>query len=279
MRRWNRLLGLLVVMGVAVSRSFAAEPEEGKLVPSTRTDFPMNTHIWIGGPVASNPLVPMPSTPTPISRCLYLARYSGGDWDYSAWFEEGYLAGGSLKNLSDTVMANSRGRIGEALWPGPLDIDTSVLSFQKPVCLFLTGTKDFVFTNEEVMALRRYLIQGGCLWVDNGSPGPDSAFDKAFRREIKRVLWNDGATLEPLPMTHPLFKKSWYEITKLPAGSTGLQAPLEQIEMDGTLAVLYMPNGYALLWTKPKEETGPNVEAWRRATELGMNCVVYLLTR
>jgi len=82
-----------------------------------------------------------------------------------------------------------------------------------------------------------------------------------------------------LSMAHPLFTRNWYPIKTLTPGYTGLTAPLEQIEIDGTMGVLYMPNGYAALWSVPHDQPEAKTDARKRAYELGMNCVIYLLTR
>lgn len=280
---WMRIICLAWLSNAAAfSQSTTTDPGEGKLVPSTPTDKPMNTHIWVGGPPSGSfsGLPPMGRTETVISPSFFVGKYAGGDWDANSRVDKGLITGGGLQNLSDYIQYVSRKKIPESLSATPLDLSTEqVLAMVKIPFLFLTGTKDFVFTDQEVEELRKYLRAGGCLWVDNGSPDPSSPFDRAFRREIRRLMPTNEPMLKPLPMTHPLFSRSWNEIKELPPASNGLTSPLEQIEMEGTMAVLYMPNDYVTLWAKPWSRERQDAGHASPAHQLGMNCFIYLLTR
>lgn len=64
--------------------------------------------------------------------------------------------------------------------------------------VYMTGHGNVVFTDEEVKALRSYLIQGGFLWAND-----DYGMDKSFRREMKRVF--PGKKLVELPFEHELY--------------------------------------------------------------------------
>lgn len=64
--------------------------------------------------------------------------------------------------------------------------------------IYMTGHGNVVFTDEEVKALRSYLIQGGFLWAND-----DYGMDKSFRREMKRVF--PGKKLVELPFDHELY--------------------------------------------------------------------------
>ncbi|PAW77016.1 MAG: hypothetical protein B9S32_13005 [Verrucomicrobia bacterium Tous-C9LFEB] len=281
----SRRCGLLLCLAwlsipAAFSQAPNSDPGEGKLVPSTRTDQKMNTHIWIWGGPKGIDISPTTTTKTTAYFHFFVGKYASGDWNVNEEIEEGRIVGGSVSNLAQYVKSSSQGKVMTGPTDMPLDLSRErVLNTMRPPFLFLTGTKDFVFANIEVEELRKYLRAGGCLWVDNGSPGPDSPFDKAFRREISRVMPDKEHVLKPMPMTHPLFSRSWNLIQTLASGSTGLTTPLEQIEIDGTMGVLYMPNGYAALWSVPHGQPEAKTEERVRAYELGMNCVIYLLTR
>lgn len=57
--------------------------------------------------------------------------------------------------------------------------------FQYPV-LYMTGLREFLFSEKDVEQLRAYLQNGGILIAD--AAAERKAFDVAFRRELQRVL-------------------------------------------------------------------------------------------
>src|SRR5664279_2831875 len=64
--------------------------------------------------------------------------------------------------------------------------------------LFLTGHGNIVFTEDEIVRLRKYLEGGGFLYIDD-----DYGLDKFIRREMKRV-YPDKDFVE-LPFSHKLY--------------------------------------------------------------------------
>jgi hypothetical protein len=73
----------------------------------------------------------------------------------------------------------------------------SAALFQYPF-VFACGHGNIKFAPGEVTNLRRYLLSGGFLWVDD-----DFGIDPSFRREMKRVF--PDAELVELPFSHPVF--------------------------------------------------------------------------
>ena len=69
--------------------------------------------------------------------------------------------------------------------------------FQNPF-LYLTGHGNIIATDLEINNLRRYLLQGGFLYVDD-----DYGLDESFRRFINRVF--PERSLVELPVSHPIF--------------------------------------------------------------------------
>jgi hypothetical protein len=126
-----------------------------------------------------------------------------------------------------------------------LDIGGPDLLQKKPPFIFFTGHKDFILTDQEVQNLRDYLQIGGAIWGDNALPGKGSRFDVAFRREMKRVVPDLDKNFEPVAMTDDVFTKSWYPIAKIPPGMNYYAEPLEHLDIDGKLAILYTPNDYS----------------------------------
>jgi hypothetical protein len=78
--------------------------------------------------------------------------------------------------------------------------------FQSPF-LFMTGHGSIVANEAEISNLRRYLLSGGFLYVDD-----DYGLDESFRRFIAKVL--PEKSLVELPASHPIFT-SYYPF---PAG-------------------------------------------------------------
>lgn len=68
------------------------------------------------------------------------------------------------------------------------------------------------FTDDEVAALRAYLLKGGFIWADDF--WGDAAFDH-FAAQLARILPPDEYPIRDLPLTHPMFR-TMFQIRKLP---------------------------------------------------------------
>lgn len=118
----------------------------------------------------------------------------------------------------------------------------------KSPVLYMTGLRDFTFSDVEVARLRKFLHGGGVLVAD--AAGGASAFDAAFRREIKRVM-GEGPKLLPegsqVYRTPNQIKDVAYTEMVKDRQSASVPA-LEGIAVDGQLAVIYSPLGLAAGW-------------------------------
>lgn len=145
--------------------------------------------------------------------------------------------------------------------------------------IYLTGHDDFHLAAAEVTNLRRFLMAGGVLFASSCCGRAD--FDRAFRREMKRVMPDDD--LAVLAPGHPIFSMV-YPIDKvrvtplLAQEQPGLTAPvLEGIAVEGRLRVIYskydLNNGWA-------ESPNPYVRGYASADtlRLGINAIVYAMT-
>ncbi|MBI2441345.1 MAG: DUF4159 domain-containing protein [Lentisphaerae bacterium] len=167
---------------------------------------------------------------------IYQAKYQEGDWNCNP---------SALPNLMLQIRYWSKDRIDARIHPEVLDIGTDQLFTIKPPFVYLTGHKEFHFQENEVKNLRDYLLMGGCVWADSALAGRRSRFDVAFRREIALVL--PDRDFEIVPATHEMFD-AFFEKIGLPSGMNYYDEPLEMINLDDKLAVLYTPNGYGHLW-------------------------------
>ncbi len=181
---------------------------------------------------------------------IFQAKYKDGDWycnsDRNTKPPGPCVPGnGSLQNLMLQIRAWSKDRLDANIFPEVLDIGTDQLFTLKPPFVYLTGHKDFHFTENEVKNLRQYLMLGGAIWADSALAGRRSRFDIAFRREIKRVL--PDRDFEVVPDTHEMFD-TFFDNIGLPTGMNFYQEPIEMINIRGELAVLYTLNGYGHFW-------------------------------
>ncbi|HEX4139984.1 MAG TPA: DUF4159 domain-containing protein, partial [Candidatus Methylacidiphilales bacterium] len=175
---------------------------------------------------------------------VYLASYADGDWGCNTYFKDGKISGGSLCNLVEKINQWSHGNITGEVVPDPLNIGGPDLLAKAPPFIFFTGHKDFHLTDQEVQNLRDYLQVGGMIWGDSALPGFGSRFDVAFHREMKRVVPDLDKNFEPVDMTSDIFTKSWYPIQKLASGMNYYAEPIQHLDIDGKLAILYTPNDY-----------------------------------
>ncbi len=137
--------------------------------------------------------------------------------------------------------------------------------------VMMTGEADFMFTQGERENLKHYLESGGFLLASAGCSS--SAFDRAFRREM-RNLFNEDA-LERIPMDHALFR-TVHVIEEITLEHPAEPAFLEGMQRDGKWVVVYSANGLNnTAYTQGCCCCGANEIV--NALELNMNILVYAL--
>jgi Domain of unknown function (DUF4159) len=121
---------------------------------------------------------------------LARVKYSGGgDW---------YSDPQSLPELLRFVNENT----GMDVAPEPETVElTSDNLFNFPY-LYLTGHGNMVLSDREAERLRRYLLGGGFLHVDD-----NYGLDRHFRRELAKVF--PDRDLVELPFTHPIYRNQF----------------------------------------------------------------------
>jgi len=237
----------------------------------------------------------------------YLAKYLDGDWNCN---ENLGIAGGCLQNMLQQIVRWSSDRIMASVQPQAISVGSDEIFKIKPPFIFMTGHKDFHFTEQEVNNLREYLLVGGAVWADNSLPGRHSRFDEAFRREMKKVL--PDREWEVVPKNHEVFN-TYFRLRDIPKGMNNYSEPIEQLKIGDEMAVIYTLNAYSDLWETAlnednkidtdyylNEDTGDtyhkygphygsylsgflyrnvNEESIVEANQLAINIVVHLLTR
>jgi hypothetical protein len=127
----------------------------------------------------------------------------------------------------------------------PLALDSAEIFVERPLYIYLCGSRDFVLTEAEVVNLRRYISVGGAIWGDNSLPGAGQDFADAFRREMGRVMNRPGFEFRPLPKEHPIFTKMKFYLRDVPPkGLQFSQDPVEGVTLYSQVCILYTPNGY-----------------------------------
>lgn len=183
----------------------------------------------------------------------YVARYNGGNWDSTVDVDQrtGKIWRGSLPNLLEFMSKESRDKIKTDYKNVEyIALDSDKLFATKPPFIIFTGSKNFVLTDKEVENLQKYIRVGGAVWGDSSVPGKGSAFDIAFRREMRRVIPDKDKDFEALEANDPVFRKMPYfpEIKEQPKGLNYYQEPVYVLRYFGEIAVIYTANDYADMW-------------------------------
>ncbi|MGH7584093.1 MAG: DUF4159 domain-containing protein [Gemmatimonadales bacterium] len=125
------------------------------------------------------------STGTPLLTIGRLHYDGGGDW---------YANPSSLPNL----LAAIRERTGMPVAPREVVVRLTDPELWDVAFLHVTGHGNIHWSDDDLKILRRWLLQGGFLHVDD-----NYGLDASFRREIKR-LFPDHPLVE-VPLDHPIY--------------------------------------------------------------------------
>jgi len=195
-------------------------------------------------------------------------RHRGGDWDpYPTAYDEifHYLI------TTTSVKAQKARR--------ELSLNDPELFFSP--FLYMTGDEEFTpFTSQEIENLKRYLLAGGLLLVDDASGRKNLDFDRAVEREMEKLF--PDSKLERLPPDHAVFR-SFY-LSPSVVGRWVSNPYLEGINIDGQTVVIYSHNDLAGAWVRDRlgnwlYECVPGGELQRlEAMKLFLNIIIYSLT-
>jgi len=123
-----------------------------------------------------------------------LLKYNGGgDW---------YANPTSLPNLIDFCNKN----IGTNIISGNISVEVGSPELFNYPLVHMTGHGNVVFSNQDVINLRNYLLAGGFLHIDD-----NYGLDKYIRREMKKVF--PDIDFVELPFSHPIYSQV-YKFTK-----------------------------------------------------------------
>lgn len=197
-------------------------------------------------------------------------RYGSGNWDADPKMPS---------NILNSLVEYTSIRIN----PNETVVDVgSPKLFDYPF-IYLTGNKMLRFSDAERENLRRYLRNGGFMFVDDCNHDVDGTFAKTFENELAAVLDRPSEKLTKLPQDHALYNVFFQFPDGPPPTSHELNGwgddvvhdYLQAVEIDGRLAVLYSNKDYGCEWnydwSNKRFSTKDN-------TRFGVNIVVYALT-
>lgn len=131
------------------------------------------------------------------SASIALLKYNGGgDW---------YANPTSLPNLIEFCNQN----IGTSINPVPATVDVGSAELFNYPLVHLTGHGNIVFSESDVLNLRKYLLAGGFLHIDN-----NYGIEQYVRREMKKVFPEQDFV--ELPFCHDIYHTAYQFENGLP---------------------------------------------------------------
>lgn len=189
-------------------------------------------------------------------------KYSGGgDW---------YNDPSAEVNLLKFVQANTNIKVNAEY--KFVDVSSDEI-FSYPF-LFITGHGNIVFSNDEAKRLRKYLENGGFLYIDD-----DYGMDKAIRREMKKVFQQNDFV--EIPFSHKIFNIFYtFENGTPKTHEHDKNAPQTfGIFLGNRLAVLYtFESNPSDGWADPEVHNDPTVKR-EEALKFGANIIIYALSK
>lgn len=201
--------------------------------------------------------IKVPKSKFVLARLKY---HGGGDW---------YNDPSIIPNLLNFMADNTNIDVSDA--EAVVEITDEDL-FSYPV-IFMTGHGRIRFSNQEVERLRHYLTHGGFLYADD-----DYGMDKSFRKEIKKVLPEQG--LLEIPFSHEIYHCHFDFPNGLPKIHEHDGGPPHGygIFFEGRMVVFYtFSTNISDGWADPNVHGDP-AEVRQKAFKMGTNIMVYALT-
>jgi len=150
--------------------------------------------------------------------------------------------------------------------------------FDAPFC-YLSGHKLVEFNQAEKDNFKKYVENGGFVFVDDCNHDIDGLFAKSFEAQMVEI-WGENALVK-LPNKHPLYN-SFFEFDGPPTTSQELNGwgddlvhkYLKAIEINGRIGVLYSNKDYGCEWDYDFRN-----KRWLKEdnTKFAVNIVMYAL--
>ena len=158
----------------------------------------------------------------------------GGDWDCDRT---------AMLNLAHEFER----RTGSAIPYESRNVEVANANLQQAPFLFMSGHQNFAFSRQERRKLKKYLTNGGYLWINDSTDIGEETYDQAVRREMSRLL--PESEWKKIPMDHPIFQGPYdltggYKGYHVPPGDKYRQDYLEGLWIGDRLTVIYTRNDY-----------------------------------
>ena len=190
---------------------------------------------------------------------LAVLKYNGGgDW---------YANPTALPNLIDFSNQN----IGTNIKKIPETVDVGSIEIYNYPLIHMTGHGNIIFNFEEAENLRKYLLAGGFLHVDD-----NYGMDEFFRREIKKVFPEKDLVI--INSGHPIFNQSFSFPNGLPKIHIHDAKPAQALGIfdNGRLLCLYTyESDLSDGWEDP-EVHNDSYETRVKALKMGSNIIEYI---
>lgn len=147
----------------------------------------------------------------------------GGDW---------YANPSSLPNLVKALRQRTSIQICDTIKTVEI-MDRELFLFP---FIYMTGHGDIKLTDAEKLRLRKYLIAGGFLWVDD-----NYGLDRSFRQQISQLFPENP--LSVIPSDHSIYR-SFYRLPGLPKihEHDGIPAQGLGVFFEGRMVIFYSYN-------------------------------------
>ena len=190
-------------------------------------------------------------------------KYSGG----GDWYGDRTALPNLIKFCNENLKTNFQ--------PADQVVDVGSAEIFNYPFLFLTGHGNVVFSEQEASNLRKYLIGGGFLHIDD-----NYGLDPYIRREMKKVF--PELSFVELPPNHPIFHQKFDFPNGLPKihEHDGKRAQGFGLIYKGRLVCFYdyqcdLGNGWEDFGTYPNDTQ----ETRLKALKMGANLIQYVLTQ
>jgi hypothetical protein len=184
----------------------------------------------------------------------------GGDW---------YANKTALPNL----ISFCNRELGTSLQTDEENVDVSSPALFSYPYIYMTGHGNVVFSDTEALNLRKYLLGGGFLHIDD-----NYGLDKFIRLELKKVF--PELELIELPFSHPVYHQKFNFDKGLPKIHEHDGKPAQGFGLihEGRLVVFYsyecdLGNG----WEDPQIHNDPEAKR-QEALKMGANLISYSFT-
>lgn len=212
---------------------------------------------WVPVLLLAITVVPVRAAPITLARLKY---GGGGDW---------YASPTSLPNLIRAVNQRTSLRLA----PQPATVEAvSARLFDYPIVV-ATGHGRIVFTDPERADLRRYLLNGGFLYVDD-----NYGLDEYFRPQVRKVF--PDIPLVELPFSHAIYHSLYPFNRGLPKIHEHHGGPPHgyAIISKGRVVLFYSYNTDIINGCENHEVYNDPLEKHEAALRTGVNIVLYALT-